>query len=141
MIYVEVIKSREPLALGVYEYEFDQIFLGRSKKNDLIFLDPELPLKFMVIKFVQDQLVVQSLTAAPYFFINGKKISGTLKLKPGDVIAFGENQIRVLKAIQSKDNIDYSALQEELSKKSPEIKFALDFIEEVLLELEEDHHV
>ncbi|MGZ3808663.1 MAG: FHA domain-containing protein, partial [Bacteriovorax sp.] len=87
MIYLEVIKSRDPLALGLYEYQFDQVTIGRSKKNDLIFLDQELPFHYLKIAFVQGHLVVQSLVREPFFFVNKKKISGTLKLKPDDIIA------------------------------------------------------
>ena len=141
MIYLEVIKSSEPLALGVYEYEFDQINIGRSKKNDLIFLDRELPLKYLALKIIQGQLIVQSLTRSPYFFVNGKKVSGTLKLNPNDIIAFGQNQIRIIKSAPSSRAIDFSSAYEEFNQKTPELKFALEFIEDVLVELEKDSHV
>ncbi len=141
MIYLEVLKSSDPLAVGLYEYEFDQVSIGRSKKNDLIFLDVELPLHYLAIKMIQGQLVVQSLTPSPYFFVNGKKVSGTLKLKPNDVIDFGDNQIRIIKSSLSNITPDFSSLYEEFNKKSPELKFALEFIEEVLLELEGNSNV
>lgn len=141
MIHLEIIKSSDPLALGIYEYEFDQINIGRSKKNDLIFLDKELPLEFLTIKIIQDHLVVQSLNRSPYFFVNGKKVSGTLKLNPNDTIAFGQNQIRIIKSLPTNGIIDFSAVYEEFMQKSPELKFALEFIEEVLIDLEKDTHV
>ncbi|MFA6237369.1 MAG: FHA domain-containing protein [Bacteriovorax sp.] len=141
MVYLEVIKSSDPLALGLYEFEFDQISMGRSRKNDLIFKDRELPLQFLTIKFLQGQLVIQSITRSPYFFINGKKISGILKLKVGDVIAFGENQIRIVKAAVTNETADFSAAYEEFNKKAPELKFSLDFIEQILIDLERESNV
>lgn len=141
MIHVEIIKSNDPLALGVYEYEYDQINIGRSKKNDLIFLDKELPLQYLILKFTQGHLIVQSLTRSPYFFVNGKKVSGTLKLHPNDIIAFGQNQIRIIKSFSTDGVIDFSIAYEEFLQKSPELKFALEFIEEVLIDLEKDTHV
>ncbi len=141
MIYLEVTKSRDPLALGVYEYEFDQINIGRSKKNDLIFLDQELPLHYLTIKFMQGQLVVQSLVKEPFFFVNGKKISGTLKLKPNDTIAFGENEIRVQQSALTTTSVDFSQVYEVFNKQSPELRFALEFIEEILLDMEKGSHV
>jgi pSer/pThr/pTyr-binding forkhead associated (FHA) protein len=141
MIYLEVTKSRDPLALGVYEYEFDQINIGRSKKNDLIFLDQELPLHYLTIKFMQGQLVVQSLVKEPFFFVNGKKISGTLKLKPNDTIAFGENEIRVQQSALTTTSVDFSHVYEVFNKQSPELRFALEFIEEILLDMEKGSHV
>ena len=141
MIYLEVTKCSDPLALGIYEYEFDKISIGRSKKNDLIFLDSELPLHYLDIKIVQGQLVVQSLVRSPFFFVNGKKISGTLKLKPNDLIAFGSNQIRIINSSLTNLSADFSSAYEVFNKNSPELKFALEFIEEVLLDLEKDSHV
>lgn len=141
MIYLEVTKSSDPLAQGVYEFEFDQISIGRSKKNDLIFSDKELPLQFLSVKFVQGQLVVQSFTRSPFFFVNGKKISGTLKIKNNDIIAFGENQIRIIKSGISNASVDFSEAYENFSKKAPELKFALEFMEQVLIDLEKDSNV
>ena len=141
MIYLEVIKSNDPLALGIYEFEFDQVSLGRSKKNDLIFLDPELPLQFLVLKIIQDQLVIQSLNRNPYFFINGKKISGMLKIKINDVISFGENQIKVVDSKPTALQVDISDAYEAFNKNAPELKFALEFIEEVLIDLEKEKSV
>lgn len=141
MIYLEVTSSRDPNAIGLYEYEFDQVTMGRSKKSDLIFLDKELPLHYLVIRFLGGQLVVQSRVKEPYFFVNGKKISGTLKLKPDDTIAFGNNQIRVVKAMATNTSEDFSSAYENFNKQSPEMKFALDFIEEILLDMEKQTNV
>lgn len=141
MIYLEVTKSSDPLVLGVYEFEFDQISIGRSKKNDLIFLDRELPLNYLHIKMVQGQLIIQSLTRSPFFFINEKKVSGTLKIKANDTIAFGDNQIRIIKSAETNQSIDFSSAYDDFNKSAPELKFALVFIEEVLIELEKDTRV
>lgn len=141
MIYLEVIKSNDPLALGLYEYEFDKVTIGRSKKSDLIFNDLQLPLQFLSLKFVQGQLVVQSATRSPFFFVNGKKVSGTLKLKKDDVIAFGDNKIRITNSGVSNESADFTSAYEEFNHKAPELKFALEFIEQILMDLEKDQNV
>jgi hypothetical protein len=141
MIYLEVTKSSDPLILGVYEFEFDRVSIGRSKKNDLIFLDRELPLRYLIIKIIQNQLVVQSFTRQPYFFVNGKKISGTLKLKIDDIVAFGENQIRIIKSAMTTAPVDFSNAYDNFNNSASELKFSLDFIEEVLIDLEKDTNV
>jgi len=141
MIYLEVTNCSDPLVLGLYEFEFDRISIGRSKKNDLIFLDRELPLRYLVIKIVQDQLVVQSLTREPYFFVNGKKISGILKVKNDDIIAFGENKIRIIKSSVTTQSVDFSTAYDNFNNSAPELKFSLDFIEEVLVDLEKESNV
>ena len=76
MIKIEVTKSNDQYIKGLYEYEFDQIHVGRSKKNDLIFTDPELPLRYILLTIYQDPhgqyLVARSLGDQSYFFLNGK---------------------------------------------------------------------
>ena len=136
MIHLEIINSSEPLALGLYEYEFDHIRIGRSKKNDLIFLEPEIPLKYLILRIVNNQLIVQSFKRSSFFFVNGKKVSGTLKLHPNDVLAFGVHQIRIIKSAQTSATEDFSSIYEDFIKEASELKFALDFIEEVLIEIE-----
>ena len=141
MIHVEILTSTDPLAIGLYEFEYDHLLIGRSKKNDLIFLDRELPLNYMMMQIGEDHngqyLVVRSLTRAPFFFINGKKISGVLKIRIGDVIAFGENTIKIIDFQKTKEETDLSEAYAKFEKNAPELRFALDFIEEVLIDLEE----
>ena len=134
-------KSSDPTANGFYEFEFDRITIGRSKKNDLIFLDKDLPLHFLSLLFVQDQLLIKSTTRTPPYFVNGKKLSGTVKVKANDIIAFGENQIRIIKSQQTTPSLDITKAYDEFITKSPELKFALEFIEETLISLEKDENV
>jgi hypothetical protein len=141
MIYLEVEKSNDPLSFGLYEYEFDQVTIGRSKKNDLIFLDKELPLRFLVIKYLQGNLVVKSLVTHPFFFVNGKKVSGTLKINANDTIAFGPNLIRVVQAKMGQPPIDLSSAYEKFNTEASDLKCALDFMEQVILDLEKDSNV
>jgi hypothetical protein len=140
MIHLEILTSSDPLAIGLYEFEFDDIYIGRSKKNDLIFLDRELPLNFIILQIVEDStgihLVTRSVARTPFFFINGKKVSGTLKVRPNDLIAFGENTIKVIKFQKTKEEEDLGASFDKFAKNAPELRFALDFIEEVLIDLE-----
>ncbi len=145
MITIEITKSNEETALGIYEFDFDIIHLGRSLKNDLIFTDKELPLKYLQLKIVEDKgnyfLIVKSLSPEPYFFINGKKMTGTLKLRQGDSIAFGANKLVVNDFKKTQNEIDLGEAYERFDKTSPELRFVLEFIEEVLIERENDHNV
>jgi hypothetical protein len=140
MIHFEILTSSDPHAIGLYEFEFDDIYIGRSKKNDLIFLDKELPLNFMTLQIVEDSigvhLVARSLTRTPFFFINKKKVSGTLKIHANDIVAFGDNTIRIIKFKKTKAEEDLSLAFDEFAKNASELRFALDFIEEVLIDLE-----
>ena len=141
MIHIEVLKSSIPEAIGLYEFEFDQISVGKSKKNDLIFLDKELPLEFLVIKFSQNHLVVKSTTKIPAYYLNGKKVSGSLRIKPEDVISFGDHEFKIVAAEKSKKDEDLSEVYEKFNQEAAEYKFALEFIEETLVALEEKQNV
>jgi hypothetical protein len=90
---------------------------------------------------VQGQLIVQSLNRSPFFFVNGKKVSGTLKLKANDTVAFGENQIRIIESAVTNQSVDFSTAYDDFNKSAPELKFALEFIEEILMDFEKDTHV
>lgn len=141
MIHLEILSSSDPLAVGLYEFEYDHVHLGRSKKNDLIFLDKALPLNFMVLEIIQDSqgthLVAKSKSPTPFFFINGKKVSGLIKVRHSDVIAFGDNQIKILNFQRTHEEQDLSQAFTDFAKNSNELRFALDFIEEVLMDNEQ----
>lgn len=140
MIHLEILSSSDPLAVGLYEFEYDHVHIGRSKKNDLIFLEKIIPLHFMNLHIIQDSqgthLVARSLTRSPFFFINGKKVSGVLKVRHNDVIAFGDNQIKILDFHKNREEDDLSLAFTNFAKNAGELRFALDFIEEVLLDYE-----
>jgi len=86
-------------------------------------------------------LIVKSHVKSPAFYLNGKKINGTLKLNLGDIISFGSQEIKVISFNQIIKEEDLSADFERFSEKASELQFALDFIEDVLLQMEEDKHV
>ena len=140
MIHLEILTSSDSLAIGLYEFEYDHVHIGRSKKNDLIFLEKELPHHFINLEIIQDlegiHLVARSLTRTPFFFINGKKISGVIKIRINDVIAFGENKIKILNFKKTQEADDLSHPFNDFAKNAKELSFALDFIEEVLLDNE-----
>lgn len=140
MIHIEVLSSSDPLAIGIYDFGYDSLTIGRSKKNDLIFLDKELPLNYILIKIIEEKngyaLIIKSLTSSPYFFINGKKISGTLKIRANDIIAFGPNKIKILHFEKNHVEEDFSASYEKFTKEASDLKFSLEFIEEVLVDME-----
>lgn len=145
MIKIDVDKCNDPTALGQYIFDYDILHIGRSLKNDLIFTDKELPLHYLQLKIVDDRgipgMVVKSLQTEPFFFINGKKVSGSLKLRLGDVVSFGGNQFIVSGFVKSDKETDLGEAYERFDKTTPELKFALEFIEEILIEEEKAQNV
>jgi hypothetical protein len=140
MIHIEITSHTDPTAIGLYDYEFDVVHIGRSRKNDLIFKEKDVPFHYMTLQIVEDtvgvHLVARNLPTTPFFFINGKKISGPLKVYPNDIITFGSNSIKILTFKKTKIEEDLTEAFENFSNNAKELRFALDFIEEVLLDIE-----
>jgi hypothetical protein len=139
MIKLEITDSAETLSIGTYNYLYDQVFIGRSKKCDLIFLEKGIPLKFLTITANDKSLVIQSEQGTPPYYINGKKTSGAFKLKNNDVVSINSHSIKILDFKQTHESIDLTPFYEKLADAPPEIKEALSLIEEKLVALEEEH--
>ncbi len=139
MINIEILDSSFSSAIGHYPFEFDIVYIGRSKKADLIFNDKELPLRYLTIKFVHNQLIIENESDSPFYFVNGKKLSGARKLKIGDIIQFGKHKLKILDASLNpprSKNDDLHLYYDSFNKESPELKFLLEFLEEEIVKLE-----
>lgn len=137
MIKFEITQSSDTLALGLYEYLFDQVFIGRSKKCDLIFIEKEFPLRYLTITANENALIIQSDAGAPPYFINGKKTNGAFKLKKNDLVILGSHQLKILDFKKTNLPTDLSPFYEKVPNASEKVKEALSFLEEKLIDLEE----
>ncbi len=146
MIHIDVTTSNDPLALGLYEFEFNYIYVGRSKKNDLILVDKDIPAMFLKI-FIhfdgkEESLIVKNNLNDPYYFINGKKVSGSLKLKINDVISLGATKLKIIGFKKNDSDVELSEAYALFEAKAPELRPALEFIEEAIVDCEKmDQHV
>ena len=140
MINISITKSNETDAIGVYDFFYNIVHIGRSRKNDVIVLDKELPLFFLKLEIIEEKgrevLVVRSQDRLPYFFVNGKKISGTLKLKPNDTLSFGHNHIVINNFQKTSLEEDLTPVFNQFESEAPELRFILEAIEEKLIEIE-----
>ena len=70
--------------------------IGRASKNDIVLADPLLSRHHCRVFFKSDASVwVTDLGSANFTFVNGKQIEEAL-LRPGDTIAIGDSQLRLL---------------------------------------------
>ena len=140
MIKLEIVSSNDPDLIGIYNYQFNDIYIGRSKKSDLIIHDAEMPYKFLTLKFVKNTFIIQNEPNTPFYFVNGKKMSGARKLKQNDIIQFGTHKLVIHEFIETIDDQargkDLASLYEKYNAEVPDEKFILEFIEEQILELE-----
>lgn len=139
MITIEVLQSNIPESIGLYEYQFESIYVGRSKKADLIFNDSALPSKFLTIKIKKNNLVVFNEPDTPFYFVNSKKMSGQRKLQIGDLIQFGEHVIKIISFNANevkREDENLHELYANFQKEVPEQQFLLRFFEEEIINLE-----
>lgn len=139
MINIEILDSSSPSSIGNYPFEFDVVYIGKSKKADIIFNDSEIPNKFLTIRFFQHQLIIENEKDSPFYFVNGKKMSGARKLKIGDIIQFGKHKLKIIDALLNppkSKNDDLHLYYDSFNKESADLKFLLDFLEEEIIKLE-----
>lgn len=139
MITIEIIDSSYPTAIGNYPFQFDGVYIGKSKKADIILNDQEIPSKFLTIKFVQQQLLIENEKDSPFYFVNGKKMSGVRKLKIGDIVQFGKHKLKIIDALMNphkSKNDDLHLYYESFNKEAADLKFLLDFLEEEIIKFE-----
>jgi hypothetical protein len=138
MIKLEITKSPELLAIGVYHYLFDEIFIGRSKKCDLIFLEHKFPLRYLTITANEKFLVIQCDSQAPFYFVNGKKTQGAFKLRINDIVVFGDHHIKILDFKKTTYAQDLTSFYEKVPTSSPKTRAALTLLENKLMQVEKE---
>jgi hypothetical protein len=141
MIKLEFISSPDQTIIGEYDYLFDEVYIGRSKKCDLIFLESEFPLIFLTLIVNESFLVVQSAPNSPSFFVNSKKISGICKLKLNDEIRFGNHIFRIINFKKSNSKTDLTAFYENIPNTPAKVQDILSTLEEMILIEETESNV
>jgi hypothetical protein len=136
MITLEIIQSPDPSEIGTYPYLFDAVYIGKSQKADIQIEDQSFPLKYLTIKCNLEFLSVHNELDTPFYFVNGKKMSGVRKLKINDIISFASYQIKVLEFKRTFVEEDLSPFFDRFKKEAPELQFLLTFLENKIVELE-----
>src|SRR5438552_3192955 len=67
--------------------------IGRSSRNDICIGDPFASRLHAEIRREGDQVLLVDMGSANGSFLNGQRVSGTLKLEPGDRVRIGETEI------------------------------------------------
>lgn len=70
-----------------------KLTIGRSSRNDICISDPFASRLHAEIRRENDQVLLVDNGSANGTFVNGQRVSGTLRLQPGDVVRIGETEI------------------------------------------------
>jgi len=137
IIKIKLDHSQNTLQNGIYEFHFDKVYIGSSLKSDLILSNPNTPALALIITQIKNDLIALSVPKDFYYLINEKKMSGLRKLNINDKLKLGEVEITILDfTFTQEPELHY--FYEEFKKNYPDLQFALDYIEEKIIQLENE---
>ncbi len=73
-----------------YHLTDQQMTIGRSANNEIVLNDPEISRRHAQFTRQGDMYTIQDLGSTNGTFINGQRCTGTVPLKDGDLIEFGD---------------------------------------------------
>jgi len=83
-------KDYEP---SVVKLDRMKLTIGRSSRNDICISDPFASRLHAEIRRESDQVLLVDNGSANGTFVNGHRVSSTLRLEPGDIVRIGETEI------------------------------------------------
>lgn len=84
------IVRRGPQPNHVYELTAEVSNLGRDITNDIVINDREVSRHHLRLTLGGDGLTIEDLGSTNGTFVNGKRVTGTIALKNGDMLGLGE---------------------------------------------------
>ena len=78
---------------AVYQLK-DEVAIGRSKSNDIVIGDPRVSRQHARIEAKTDEAVLIDLGSTNGTLLDGRKISGRVRLRGGNVITLGNTSLR-----------------------------------------------
>jgi hypothetical protein len=81
-------------AYGVYFIE-GKATIGRSEESDIFLVDPSVSRNHAEMDLNVDGAFVRDLSSTNGTFVNGERIEGVRRVLPGDVLTFGNTQLRL----------------------------------------------
>ncbi len=77
----------------------DQLTIGRDSSNAVAINDSEVSRKNSRLSFQGGKYVIEDLGSTNGTFVNGKRLTGPIVLKPGDVVSLGEQIVLMYDSI------------------------------------------
>src|SRR5262245_60027929 len=93
MIQLKFLTSPDEDAIGEGTWHLNSLWLGRSKKTQIMIEDPECSLMHIRLMVDEKGAFCELGPKAPQFHVNGKKIVGRKFLKVGDKIKIGATEL------------------------------------------------
>jgi pSer/pThr/pTyr-binding forkhead associated (FHA) protein len=101
-----VLNAREPQAFLLRPPE---VIIGRGRDCDLRIRARDISRRHCRIAFLETHVVLEDLGSTNGTLLNGKPVTGSQALKPGDIIAIGSARLKVESVGKSQESGDSSS--------------------------------
>lgn len=96
-----LIARRGPQPNQVYELTAEVSNLGRDITNDIVINDREVSRHHLRLMLSSDGLTIEDLGSTNGTFVNGKRVTGSISLKNGDMLGLGETVTLQYEAVRA----------------------------------------
>ncbi len=130
MIKLEITKSDDPNACGIYEFQYDVISIGRSFKNDVILNEKTIPQFSFILYIDKNQLFLQTNSSETFCLVNNTKLAGKKLVKNNDSIKIGNSELKTLEFEQTQIEINFAEYYENFINTQKKYLHILEAIDE-----------
>jgi hypothetical protein len=97
----QLVMRSGPTPGATFGLEGDQLIIGRDVTSNIAIADAEVSRKHARLTFQGGKYVIEDLGSTNGTFVNGQRLSGPVVLKPGDLVALGEQIVLVYEGLAS----------------------------------------
>jgi hypothetical protein len=87
----QIVMRTGPTTGKTYPLEASEITVGRDPSNDIVINDAEVSRKHARLLFQDGSYVLEDLGSTNGTYVNGQRLLGPHRLRPGDLVLLGEN--------------------------------------------------
>lgn len=98
-----------PTVGRTFPLEGEEIFIGRDTSNRISINDAEVSRKHARLVWQGEFYLLEDLGSTNGTFVNGQRLTGSVALKPGDLVALGENVVLMVETEFDPDATRLSA--------------------------------
>jgi FHA domain len=97
----QLVMRSGPTPGATFALEGDQLIIGRDVTSSIAIGDAEVSRKHARLTSQGGKYVIEDLGSTNGTFVNGQRLSGPVVLKPGDLVALGEQIVLVYEGLAS----------------------------------------
>ncbi|EQC47059.1 FHA domain protein [Bacteriovorax sp. BSW11_IV] len=135
MITIKVIQGPDENKITQFQFEFDSITIGSKKRCDIYLKDVEIGKLVLELEVAPNGVIIKNNNSDFFYYVNGKKISGSKLLKNGDHFKIGATQM-ILESFQKSWSQEREDLDEYLRgvySKEPNFKRLYEILEREII--------